>query len=61
MLKKKISCEGNLLIVPILKSTEVLYINKTLFDEFAKEKNIDLSKLKTWADISGFMDKDSNK
>lgn len=46
------SGEGNLLIVPILKSTEVLYINKTLFDEFAKEKNIDLSKLKTWAGIS---------
>ena len=44
--------EGNfderLLIFPVAKSTELLFINKTLFDRFAKETGAKLDDLATW-------------
>lgn len=44
--------EGNindkLLVFPIAKSTEILFIDKTLFDRFAKETGASMETLKTW-------------
>ncbi|MEL7661032.1 extracellular solute-binding protein [Acetobacterium wieringae] len=40
-----------LLILPIVKSTELLYVNKTAWNEFAAESGLDASKLGTWEGV----------
>ncbi|MGN1319302.1 MAG: extracellular solute-binding protein [Lachnospirales bacterium] len=40
--------DNKLLIFPVAKSTELLFVNKTLFDRFASEKGVKLEDLKTW-------------
>lgn len=40
--------DERLLIFPVAKSTELLFINKTLFDRFAKETGAKLDDLTTW-------------
>ncbi|MGN0180552.1 MAG: extracellular solute-binding protein [Monoglobaceae bacterium] len=40
--------DEKLLIFPVAKSTELLFINKTLFDRFAKETGAELNDLTTW-------------
>lgn len=40
--------DDRLLIFPVAKSTELLFVNKTLFDRFAKEKGASLQDLETW-------------
>ena len=37
-----------LVILPVAKSTEVLFVNKTLFDRFAAETGVTLEDLDTW-------------
>ena len=39
---------GKLLVFPVAKSTEIMFINKTLFDRFAKETGADEKELSTW-------------
>lgn len=39
--------DDRLLIFPVAKSTELLFVNKTLFDRFAKEKGASLQNLET--------------
>lgn len=39
--------DGGLYVFPLAKSTEILYLNRTKFDEFAKETGADISKLET--------------
>jgi multiple sugar transport system substrate-binding protein len=41
-----------LYLLPIAKSTEVLYVNRTLFDRFAKETGVSLSSLSTFEGIA---------
>ena len=43
--------DGKLKILPIAKSTENLYLNKTYWDEFAEETGADISELSTWEGI----------
>lgn len=43
--------ENELHILPVAKATELLYLNKTDWDVFAKEKGYDLSILSTWEGI----------
>ncbi len=45
-----INDEGKLLSVPIVKSTEIMYLEKLQLDEFSKENNYDYSNLSTWED-----------
>lgn len=40
--------DDKLVVFPIAKSTEILFVNKTLFDRFAKETGAKLSDLETW-------------
>ena len=40
--------DEKLLVLPVAKSTEILFVNKTLFDRFAAETGADLEQLKTW-------------
>ncbi|KGK85074.1 sugar ABC transporter substrate-binding protein [Desulfosporosinus sp. HMP52] len=40
--------EQHLKILPIAKSSEILYVNKTFWDEFSQETGADIQKLKTW-------------
>ena len=40
--------DKRLLIFPVAKSTELMFINKTLFDRFAKETGAKLDDLATW-------------
>ena len=43
--------EGRLVVFPVAKSTEIMFVNKTLFDRFAKETGARLEDLKTWAGL----------
>lgn len=44
--------DGNTLyLLPIAKSTEVLYVNKTIFDRFAKDTGVSISQLATFEGI----------
>jgi multiple sugar transport system substrate-binding protein len=45
--------EGKLRVLPIAKSTEVLYVNKTVYDRFAKDTGATLEQLST---VEGLMD-----
>lgn len=40
--------DNKLRIVPIAKSTENLYLNKTIWDQFAKDTGADIKQLSTW-------------
>lgn len=40
--------EDRLLVFPIAKSTEIMFVDKTLFDRFSKETGAKLEDLKTW-------------
>ncbi len=40
--------DGRQLVLPVAKSTEILFINKTAFDRFAKATGVKLSDLFTW-------------
>lgn len=40
--------DGRLVIFPVAKSTEILFINKTLFDRFAAETGAEERELATW-------------
>lgn len=40
--------DQQLRILPIAKSTENLYVNKTFWDKFSKETGADVEKLRTW-------------
>lgn len=44
--------DGGLYVFPLAKSTEILYLNQTLFDEFATETGADISKLSTFEGIA---------
>lgn len=37
-----------LVVLPVAKSTEILYVNKTAFDRFAADTGVSLSDLETW-------------
>ena len=39
---------GRLTVLPITKSTEILFVNKTAFDRFAAETGVSLDDLSTW-------------
>ncbi len=43
-----INDDGKLLSIPIVKSTEIMYLEKNQLDEFTKEINFDYSNLSTW-------------
>lgn len=43
--------ENKLKIVPVAKSTEILYLNKTFWDKFASENNVTLDNLSTWEGV----------
>ena len=40
--------DGKQLILPLAKSTEVMFINKTAFDRFTAATGVELSDLQTW-------------
>ena len=42
---------GRLTVLPVAKSTEILYVNKTAFDRFAAETGASLENLSTWEGI----------
>jgi multiple sugar transport system substrate-binding protein len=42
---------GTLYTLPIAKSTEVLFVNRTIFDRFARDTGIDISQLATFEGI----------
>lgn len=44
--------DGGLYVFPIAKSTEILYLNKTLFEEFAAATGVDASKLGSFEGIA---------
>ncbi|MFI3231460.1 MAG: extracellular solute-binding protein [bacterium] len=44
--------EGNLKILPVAKSTEILFINETDFKIFAEETSIDINLLETWEGLA---------
>lgn len=46
------SGDGSLKIFPVAKSTEVLTLNRTAWELFAKDTNADLSDLSTWEGIA---------
>lgn len=43
--------EGKLLVLPIVKSTELLYLNATAWEEFALETQASLAALESWEEI----------
>jgi len=40
--------DGRLLVLPAAKSTEILFLDKTLFDRFSADTGADLEQLRTW-------------
>ena len=45
--------DEKLVIIPIAKSTENLFLNKTFWDEFSKTTDTDIEQLSTWEGIVG--------
>jgi len=43
--------DGKLAILPVAKSTEILFYNKTAFDRFAEETGADCSAFETWDNL----------
>ncbi len=54
------SIDDKLLVFPVAKSTEILFINKTIFDRFSAATGADVEELKTWEGLYK-MSKDYNK
>lgn len=48
----KIASDGKIYIMPVAKSTENLYVNKTLWDEFAEKSGFQPSDLQTWEGLA---------
>lgn len=46
-----------LVVLPIAKSTEILYVNKTAFDRFSAETGAQLSDLQTWEGLFALAEK----
>lgn len=44
--------DGGLYVFPLAKSTEILYLNRTLFDRFANETGVKVDKLSTFEGIA---------
>ena len=42
---------GRQLILPVAKSTEIMFVNETAFDRYAKESGATLSDLETWEGV----------
>ena len=42
------SIDNKLLVFPVAKSTEILFVNKTLFDRFSSATGADINELRTW-------------
>ena len=40
--------DGRLLVLPVAKSTEIMFINKTLFDRFSQATGVTIDDLSTW-------------
>lgn len=40
--------DGRLLVLPVAKSTEILYVNQTAFDRFSQATGVTIDALKTW-------------
>lgn len=51
------SIDGRMLIVPVLKSTEVLYINRTDMEKFLENENLDIDMLSTWEGVEKLSEK----
>ena len=47
---------GRLTVLPIAKSTEIMFINKTDFDRFAADTGAQMSDLSTWEGLYGLAD-----
>jgi multiple sugar transport system substrate-binding protein len=47
---------GRLAVLPVAKSTEILYINQTAFDRFAAATGAQVSDLETWEGLFGLAD-----
>ena len=45
--------DGNLYVFPVAKSTEVLFLNKTLFDRFSADTGVTVADLSTFEGIAG--------
>ncbi len=43
--------DGNLLILPVAKSTGVLFVNDTIFEPFSRDTGIDYTTLATWEGV----------
>ena len=43
--------DDKLIVFPVAKSTEIMFINKTLFDRFANETGASLEELNTWEGV----------
>ncbi len=46
----RVNDDGKLLSIPVVKSTEIMYLEKNQLDEFSKANNYDYSNLSTWED-----------
>ena len=40
--------DGRLVVLPVAKSTEILYVNQTAFDRFSEATGVTMDALKTW-------------
>ena len=49
--------DGKQLVLPLAKSTEILYLNKAVFDKFASETGATIDELKTWEGLFGLCKK----
>ena len=49
--------DDRLLVLPVAKSTEVLYVNKTAFDRFAADTGATLSDMETWEGLFALADR----
>lgn len=50
-IESSLSADGKMLIVPVLKSTEILYINDTDLEKFLQSENLDINMLNTWEGV----------
>lgn len=48
--------DGRLLVFPVAKSTEILFVNKTIFDRFSADTGASMEQLTTWEDLFDLSD-----
>lgn len=48
--------DGRLLVFPVAKSTEILFVNKTIFDRFSADTGASMEQLTTWEDLFDLAD-----